>query len=198
VGTTVVETDSLRAAADVLDRLATLDNPSDAACLAAEIRAMLDSAATALSRAREASAATLARSGLSAAEIGRAFGVSRQRAHQLASAGMRAGWGETAGRADAGTDPRAEYDAYLEAAYLAAEAATCGQLVKPQYRAGPNAVDPRRFFWRRGPAPAYAASEELLAYWRTGEFACADPDGLPLTFTAWQAATREQHPDTHA
>jgi hypothetical protein len=194
---TVIETDTLRAAADVLDRLGTLDNPSDAACLAAEARAVLDGLANVLTRAREASAAALWRSGMSASEVGAALGVSRQRGHQLASAGMRQGWGD-AGKAGAGTDTRAEYDAYLEAAYLAAEEATRGQLVKPEHRAGPDAVDPRRFFWRQGKAPMHAASEELHAYWRTGEFAQAGPDGLPLTFTAWLAAAREQHPDTHA
>jgi hypothetical protein len=106
---------------------------------------------------------------------------------------VRAGWGTSTGRADAGTDARAEYDAYLEAAYLAAEAATRGQLVKPQYRSGPNAVDPRRFFWLRGPAPMYAASEELHAYWQTGEYgANTTHDGRPLTFTEWTAQTREE------
>jgi hypothetical protein len=198
VGTTVIETDTLRAAADVLDRLGTLDNPEDAACLAAEARAVLDGLANALTRAREASAAALYRAGMSAAEIGAALGVSRQRAHVLASAGMRQGWGETSGPASAGTDPRAEYDAYLEAAYLAAETATCGQLVKPQYRSGSNAVDPRRFFWRRGAAPTYAASEELLRYWGMGEhWRTSDaPSGprAPLTFTAWQAQQREETP----
>jgi len=191
-----IDTDTLRGAADLLDTLQTLDSPEDVAVLAGEMRAMLDNLANAVTRAREASAASMWRAGMSAAEIGAALGVSRQRAHVLATAGMRDGWG-VASIPDA-SDPRAEYDAYLHAEYLAAEAATSGQMVKPEYRSGPAAVDPRRFFWLQGKPPMYAASEELQRYWSAGEHATAGPDGLPLTYTAWLALRREPHPSTHA
>src|SRR5262245_6623897 len=193
-----IDTDGLRAAADLLDSMQTLDSPEDVAVIAGDMRAMLDDLAAAVSRAREASAATMWRAGMSAADIGAALGVSRQRAHVLASAGMRDGWGTATIPSDAGSDPRSEYNAYLEASYLAAETACAGQLVKPQYRSGSAAVDPRRFWWLRGPRPMYAASEELCRHWRTGEHATAGPDGLPLTYTEWLAQTREPHPDTHA
>jgi hypothetical protein len=196
-----MDTDGLRSAADVLDRLASMGDasPADAAILAAEVREMLAGLASALTRARETSAAALYQTGLSARELGEVLGVSRQRAHLLASAGMRATWGETAtGRADAGSDPRAEYDAYLEASYQAAETACNGQLVRAQDRA---TVDPKSFWWRRGPLRVSAVSEELARYWGLGEHfrSAGEPTGprVPLTFTAWQAQQRETEPAAH-
>jgi hypothetical protein len=80
---------------------------------------------------------------------------------------------------------RLEYDGYLEDLFLKAETATNGYMVR---RAFEDTVDPRDLYWRRGPLPTRAISEDLTRFWNE------NPDAVPLTFTEYRTGLRELRP----
>jgi hypothetical protein len=130
-------------------------------------------------------ALSLADSDMSLAQIGEALGVSRQRAHQRVSRARdrrQAEWG-TVAPIRATPDPRTAFEAYCEAAYLAAESACRGYLVTRQGER--QGIDGRGFYLAHGRRLAVRwASEELREHWATA--------GRPLAWSAWRSQTSDR------
>lgn len=132
---------------------------------------------------RDEAALKMVRAGATLAETGQALGVSRQRVHQLLTRGHRRAWGQTV--IPEQRDPRGAFSDYCHAELEQAEAACKGYLVTRT--AENHRIDGRAFYAAHGRRlhPKWA-SDELLEHWET--------HGRPLTWTAWQAQTRESNP----